>query len=87
VVTVIWDDADDPDGNTAHVAEHGLTPDEVDEVLLNESLPIVTSRWSGRPGRFGWTSTGKLIVVFWDEVSDDPEIIYPATAYEVPPPA
>lgn len=87
MVTVIWDDADDPDGNTAHVAEHGLTPDEVDEVLLDESLPIVSSRSSGRPGRFGWTSTGKHIVVFWDDVSDDPKIIYPATAYEVPPPA
>jgi hypothetical protein len=87
VVTVIWDDADDPDGNTAHVAEHGLTPDEVDEVLLDERLPTVVSRSSGRPGRFGWTSTGKHIVVVWDAVSDDPEIIYPTTAYEVPPPA
>lgn len=87
MVTVIWDDADDPDGNTAHVAEHGLSPDEVDDVLLDDNLPITASRSSGRPGRFGWTSTGKYIVVFWDRVSDDPEMIYPATAYEVPPPA
>lgn len=86
MVTVIWDDADDPDGNTAHVAEHGLTPDEVDEVLLDETIPATTSRSTGRPGRFGWTSTGKHIVVFWDPVSDDPRIIYPVTAYDVPPP-
>ena len=23
----------------------------------------------------------------WDEVNDDPRMIYPVTAYEVPPPA
>ncbi len=50
---VIWDDADDPDGNTAHVAEHGLTPDEVDEVLLDPDLPEGTSRSSGRPYKPG----------------------------------
>jgi hypothetical protein len=27
--SVIWDD--EPGGNVEHVAEHGLTPDEVDE--------------------------------------------------------
>jgi hypothetical protein len=31
-VTVIWDD--EPSGNVDHIAEHGLTPDEVDEVLI-----------------------------------------------------
>jgi hypothetical protein len=31
---VIWDD--EPGGNVEHVAENGLTPDEVDEVLLDD---------------------------------------------------
>jgi hypothetical protein len=85
VVTVIWDEPDEPDGNTHHVAEHGLTPDEVDEVLLDETLPAAFSQTTGRPCRFGWTSTGKHIIVSWEEVNDDPRMVYPVTAYEVPP--
>lgn len=83
---VIWDD--EPDGNVDHVAEHGLTPDEVDAVLLDPAIPRSFSRTSGRPCKFGWTPTGKHIVVFWDEEGDtDPPILYPITAFEVPPPA
>ena len=37
--TVIWDDQ--PGGNVEHVEEHGLTPDEVDEVLLDDSRRYV----------------------------------------------
>jgi hypothetical protein len=84
-VRVIWDEPDDPDGNTAHVAEHGLTPDEVDEVLLDESVREGKSRSSGRPCKRGWTSTGRHIFVTWDEVSDDPRIVYPVTAYDIDP--
>ena len=81
--TVIWDDQ--PGGNVEHVGLNGLTPDEVDEVLLDDSIPIGRSRSSNRPYRFGWTSTGKHIIVIWEVVSDDPLIIVPVTAYEVPP--
>jgi hypothetical protein len=81
--TVIWDD--DPGENVEHIALNGLTPEEVDSVLLDNSLPIDRSRSSGRPCKFGWTSTGKHIVVIWDVVSDDPLIIVPVTAYEVQP--
>lgn len=83
--TVIWDD--EPGENVEHVAEHGLTPGEVDEVLLDGDIPTDTSRSSGRPCKFGWTSTGKYIFVSWDVVCDDPPIISPVTAYEVPEPA
>jgi hypothetical protein len=81
--TVIWDD--DPGGNVEHIAINGLTPEEVDEVLLDTTIPIDRSRSTGRPCKFGWTSTGKHIVVVWDVVSDDPLILLPVTAYEVPP--
>ncbi len=33
MVRVIWDLEDDPDGNFQHIAEHDVTPEEVDEVL------------------------------------------------------
>jgi hypothetical protein len=81
--TVIWDD--DPGGNVEHIVANGLTPDEVDEVLLDPAIPTQTSRSTGRPCKFGWTSTGKHIIVIWDEVADDPLTIYPVTAYEVQP--
>ena len=55
---VIWDD--EPGGNVGHVAQHGLTPDEVDEVLLDPAIPTIVSRSSGRRAKFGWTSTGKF---------------------------
>lgn len=83
--TVIWDN--EPGGNVEHIAEHGLTPDEVDEVLLDDSLPTAQSNTTGRPCKFGYTSTGKYIIVHWDELCDNPRMIYPVTAYEVPEPA
>ena len=84
-VTVIWDD--EPGGNVEHVAENGLTPEEVDEVLLDDSIPTAHTKATGRPCKFGYTSTGKHVIVIWDELSDDPRMIYPVTAYEVPEPA
>ena len=84
-VSVIWDD--EPGGNVEHIAQHGLSPDEVDDVLLDDSIPTGYSNSTGRPCKFGRTSTGKYIVVVWDEVADDPRMIYPVTAYEVSEPA
>jgi hypothetical protein len=84
-VRVVWDD--ETGGNVEHIVEHGLTPEEVDEVLLNDSIPTAYSSSTGRPSKFGYTSTGKYIIVVWDELSDDPRMIYPATAYEVPEPS
>jgi uncharacterized DUF497 family protein len=83
-VTVIWDD--EPGGNVEHIAEHGLRPEEVDEVLLDDTIPTAYSASTGRPCKFGYTALGKYIIVVWDEVNADPRIIYPATAYEVPEP-
>jgi hypothetical protein len=81
---VIWDD--ERGGNVEHVAANGLTPEEVEDVLLDESLPVIRSRSSGRPCKFGWTRTGKHIIVIWDEDPSPPRTLEPVTAYEVPPP-
>ncbi|MBI1918062.1 MAG: DUF4258 domain-containing protein [Planctomycetes bacterium] len=83
--TVIWDDG--PGRNVEHVAENGLVPEEVDEVLLDDAIPTAYSASTGRPCKFGYTSTGKYIIVVWDELCDDPRMIYPVTAYEVQEPA
>ena len=84
-VHIIWDMDDDETGNVRHIAEHGLSPQEVDEVLTNPDNPTAESASSGEPVTFGWTSTGRHIVVVWEHVLDDPWTIRPVTAYEVPP--
>ncbi len=84
-VTVIWDD--EPGKNVDKIALNGLCPDEVDEVLLDDRIPTGVSARSGDPCKFGYTSTGKHIIVVWQEVNDDPRMIYPVTAYEVPEPS
>jgi hypothetical protein len=83
--TIIWDD--ERGQNVEHVAEHGLTPDEVEDVLLDDTIPAAHSNSSGLPCKFGYTSTGRYIIVVWQEVNEDPRIIYPVTAYEVPEPS
>ena len=83
--SVIWDD--EPGDNVEHVAENGLTPDEVDEVLLDDSIPTAHSATTNRPCKFGYTSTGNYVIVVWDDVNDDTRMIYPVTAYEVPEPS
>ena len=80
--TVIWDDG--PGGNVEHLAEHGVTPEEADEVILNDQLDIDYSRTTGEPGKFGYTTIGKHIYVIWTVANKDPLIIYPLTAFEVP---
>jgi uncharacterized DUF497 family protein len=84
-VSVIWDD--EPGGNIEHIAEHGLTPEEVEEVLLDDRIETAYSRKTGNPCKFGHTSTGKYIIVIWQEVNDDPRMIAPDTAFAVPEPA
>jgi uncharacterized DUF497 family protein len=80
---VIWDDEDEPDGNVQHIAEHGLTVEDVEHVLRNPTEEG-TSQTSDRPCRFGYTPAGDYIIVVYEQVDDD--AILPITAYEVPEP-
>jgi uncharacterized DUF497 family protein len=79
-IWVVWDLEDDLDGNLHHIAEHGVTRDEVEQVLRNP-IAVESSRSSGRPIAFGETDTGRLIAVIYEGISDD--TAYPVTAYEV----
>ena len=60
-IVIIWDDQDDRDGNHWHICVegHGLTREEIEEVLRDEESEIEVSRSSGRPTAFGWTSSGE----------------------------
>ncbi|MCI0361704.1 MAG: hypothetical protein L0211_24735 [Planctomycetaceae bacterium] len=77
---IIWDLDDDPLGNVAHIDEHGVTKDEVAEVL-RDPLTIDVSRSSGNPIAFGITSSGRSLAVLFEQVDDDR--VYPLTAYDV----
>jgi uncharacterized DUF497 family protein len=79
--SVIWDLDDDPDGNVQHCADHGVTKEEVEEVL-ERATDIDISQSSGRPVVFGDTSEGRYLMVVYDEI--DARTAYPVTAYEVP---
>ena len=79
-----WDDEDDAQGNVRHIAEHGLTPDEVEDVLDDPDASGGISRSTGRPIVWGWSFTGKHILVVFDILEDDPLVIRPVTAYEIP---
>jgi hypothetical protein len=81
---IIWDLDDEPDGNVQHLAEHGVTREEAEEVLLNPANEVDRSRSSDNWLTFGETSTGKHIVVVWELVLEDPRIAYPVTAYPTP---
>jgi uncharacterized DUF497 family protein len=83
-----WDDLDDESGNMAHIAEHGLTPEEVESAIRGEDTTIDVSDSSGRPIAFGNTFTGRFIVVVFENLNlADPFILRPITAYEVPEPS
>jgi uncharacterized DUF497 family protein len=79
--TIIWDLDDDPDGNVQHCAEHGVTMEEVEQVLQRPSDADL-SRSSGRPVVFGDTNTGRHLMVVYETIEAD--TVYPITAYEVP---
>ena len=75
---IIWNP--EPGGNVEHIAEHDLTPDDVEAVLWHPVAHDI-SRSSGRPMVYGFTPDGRYIVVVYENIGQD--MLYPVTAYEV----
>jgi hypothetical protein len=82
---LLWDLADDPEGNVHHIAEHGVTQNEVEEVLNDPRSSFGVSESSGLPMAFGWTSIGRHLTIVFERVEADPPTVKPVTAYDVPP--
>lgn len=80
---ILWDAEDNPEGNVQHVAQHGLTIQDIECVLQNPEREA-TSHSTGRPCCFGYTPGGEYVICVYEWV--DEETIYPVTAYEVPEP-
>lgn len=49
MIKVLWDLEDDPRGNVIHIAEHDVTPEEVEEVLNDrQSHTVYSTQAAGR---------------------------------------
>jgi uncharacterized DUF497 family protein len=57
----VWDDEDDPSGNVVHIAQHGVSPEEVEEALLAD--PFVLRGRDGRYLAYGRTADGRLLFI------------------------
>lgn len=57
-----------------HCEEHGATKEEIEEVFENVTDADV-SRSSGRPVVFGDTSTGRHLLVVYEEIVATPFIL------------
>lgn len=77
---LIWDLDDDPEGNVQHIPEHGITKAEVLEVP-GQPEAREESWSSGRPVAIGAVSTGRTILVVYDQIDED--TVYPVTAYDL----
>jgi hypothetical protein len=85
-IQIIWDLPVDPQGNYQHITQkHLVTVDEVEEVLTLHHC-ATTSRSTGYPITFGWTSSSKYLAVVYVAVADEPLSFYPLTAYPTKPP-
>jgi len=74
----IWNE--EPGGNVEHIAQHGLTPEDVEEVVFNP-VDRDVSQSSGLPLVFGFTPDGRYIMVVYEQIDD--VTIYPVTAYDM----
>ena len=84
---ILWDLEDEPDGNVQHIAEHGVTMEDVEEVLADpDNSTEVDKKRPDRSITFGETTAGRYLAVVWETALDDPLTIYPITAYDVPRP-
>jgi hypothetical protein len=63
-----------------HLAEHGVTPEEFEEVVSNPEYEDV-SRSTGNPLAFGITSDGRHLCCVYRRF--DKDTIEPVTAYDV----
>jgi hypothetical protein len=63
-----------------HLAEHGVTPEEFEQVVTNPDYEDV-SRSTGNPLAFGATEEGRYLCCVFLRHDDD--IIEPVTAYDV----
>jgi uncharacterized protein len=66
-------------GNVLHIARHGVTPQEAEDVLLDDETIHVPSH-SGRLSAYGLTTAGRALRVIYDQQHDGIRV---TTAYQI----
>lgn len=69
-----------PGGNIEHIAEHGLTPEDIEHAYAT-AREFTTSRSSKRPAFYGLDRDGNTIFVVYREL--DATTWYVVTAYHI----
>ncbi len=64
--------------NVAHIAQHGVTPEEVEEICHRD--PVVQVGKGGRLLIFAPTASGRVLTVVLDTESPSEGAYYPVTA-------
>ena len=80
IASFFWWDGEG--GNVDHIAQHGLTQEDV-EFLLRQARPgeVEESRSSGDSRVVGRLPDGRLINVIFEDLGDG--MVNPVTAYEI----
>ena len=74
ITTLIWDD-----WNEEHISEHGISPEEVEEVCSSPGRILRRGR-VGTYAVFGRTGEGRELVVFLAPRGPHSGVFYPITA-------
>ncbi len=77
-VEFIWDE--EPGGNVEHLADNGLTPEDVIHALETVTA-FAISRSSGRSAFYGYALDGRFMFVVYEEIAEG--TLFAVTAYEV----
>jgi uncharacterized DUF497 family protein len=58
---IIWDEE-----TINHIARHGVTPEEVEEIFFNEGdTPVIFKGKEGKYLAYGQTQSGRYLLVVW----------------------
>lgn len=80
VANVVFFWIEEPGGNVEHIAEHGLTPEDI-EYAYETAEEFTTSRSSGRDAFYGYDLGDNIIFVVYEVI--DATTWYVVTAYRV----
>ncbi|WP_339888471.1 hypothetical protein [Rhodopirellula europaea] len=66
-----------------HLAEHGVSPDDFEAIVMDDASEVTFSRSSGRPARIGVTDDGRVLFCVFDWVDGAQTEVEPRTAFEI----
>jgi len=79
-----WDESNKPNGNTAHIAKHGVAPLEAEDVVLGNPIDLAMQVVDGeeRFPQLGATRSGRILIVITAWRGTLTRVV---TAFDAPP--